>query len=57
MSKIIEWFVKTTEDLKDFDAHMQDEMQKYANKQCKKAFVIGTLAGTVLGFVLKAMVF
>jgi hypothetical protein len=57
MSKIIEWFVKTTEDLKDFDAHMQDEIQKYANKQCKKAFVIGTLAGTVLGFVLKAMVF
>lgn len=24
MQKIIDWFVKTTEDLKDFDTHMQE---------------------------------
>lgn len=57
MQKIIDWFVKTTEDLKDFDAHMQEEIQRYANKQCKKAFIVGASIGAILGFILKAVVF
>lgn len=57
MQKIIDWFVKTTEDLKDFDTHMQEEIQRYANKQCKKAFIVGTFIGVVFGFILKAVIF
>lgn len=57
MQKIIDWFVKTTEDLKEFDAHMQEEIQRYANKQCKKAFIVGTSIGVVFGFILKAVIF
>lgn len=57
MKKIIDWFLKTTEDLKDFDAHMQEEIQRYANKQCQKAFVVGASIGATLVFILKAVVF
>lgn len=63
MKNIIEWFIKTTEDLKGFDAHlqeemqMQEEMQKYANKQCKKALLAGAIIGMGLGIVIKAYIF
>jgi hypothetical protein len=57
MKNIIEWLIKTTEDLKGFDAHLQEEMQKYANKQCKKAFLAGTIMGVGLGIVIKAYIF
>lgn len=57
MKNIIEWFIKTTEDLKGFDSHLQEEIQKYANKQCKKAFLTGTIIGVGLGIVIKAYIF
>ena len=57
MQKIIDWFVQPTEDLKEFDAHMQEELQRYANKQCKKAFIVGASIGAILGFILKSVVF
>lgn len=57
MKNIIEWFIKTTEDLKGFDAHLQEEMQKYANKQCKKAFLVGTIIGVLLGIAVKSYIF
>jgi len=57
MDKIIGFLFRTAEDLQHFDKKRKEEMQKYANKQCKKAFVVGVAAGTLLGFVLKATVF
>lgn len=57
MKNIIEWFIKTTEDLKGFDAHLQEEMQKYANKQCEKAFLVGAIIGVVLGIAVKSYIF
>lgn len=57
MDKIISFLFKTAGDLKNFDKKRKEEIQKYANKQCKKAFVVGAAAGALLGFVLKAMVF
>lgn len=57
MDKIIVFLFRTAEDLQHFDKKRKEEMQKYANKQCKKAFVVGVAAGTLLGFVLKATVF
>lgn len=52
MQKIIDWFVKTTEDLKEFDAHVQKEVQKYSNKQAKKAFIAGAVVGLALGILV-----
>ena len=52
MQKIIDWFVKTTEDLKEFDAHLQSEVQKYSNKQARKAFGVGALLGIIVGLAL-----
>ena len=52
MDKIIGWFAKTTEDLKEFDAHLQSEVQKYSNKQAKKAFGVGALVGIIVGLAL-----
>lgn len=57
MEKIIEWLFKTAKDLQGLDERRKREMQKYANKQCKKAFIVGVVAGALLGFALKAMVF
>lgn len=50
MQKIIDWFTKTANDLKKFDERMQTEVQKYANKQCRKALVAGAVAGVLIGF-------
>ena len=52
MQKIIDWFVKTTEDLREFDAHLQSEVQKYSNKQARKAFGVGALLGIIVGLAL-----
>ena len=57
MKNIIEWFIKTTEDLKGFDAHLQEEMQKYANKLCKKALLAAAIIGMGLDIVIKAYIF
>lgn len=39
MQKIIDFFLKTAEDLKKFDEKMQTEVQKYSNKQARKAAI------------------
>ncbi len=52
VQKIIDWFVKTTEDLKEFDAHVQSEVQKYSNKQARKAFSVGIAVGLAAGLLL-----
>jgi uncharacterized membrane protein len=57
MKNIIEWFIKTTEDLKGFDAHLQEEMQKYANKQCKKALLAGAIIGMIVSIAVKDYIF
>ena len=49
MKKIIEWFTKTIEDLKEFDNEMQGKVQEYSNKQARKAFTAGAIVGLVLG--------
>ena len=49
MKKIIEWFTKTIEDLKEFDNEMQSKVQEYSNKQARKAFVVGASVGLILG--------
>lgn len=49
MKKIIDWFTKTIEDLKEFDGEMQSKVQEYSNKQARKAFVVGASVGLVVG--------
>ena len=49
MKKIIDWFTKTIEDLKEFDNEMQGKVQEYSNKQARKAFVVGASVGLVVG--------
>lgn len=52
MQKIIDWFIKTAADLKEFDEHVQNEVQKYSNKQAKKAFIAGAIVGVAVGILL-----
>ena len=40
------------EDLKEFDAHVQSEVQKYSNKQARKAFSDGIAVGLAAGLLL-----
>ena len=49
MKKIIDWFTKTIEDLKEFDNEMQGKVQEYSNKQARKAFTAGAIVGLVVG--------
>ncbi len=49
MKKIIDWFTKTIEDLKEFDNEMQSKVQEYSNKQARKAFTVGASVGLVVG--------
>lgn len=49
MQKIIDWFTKTIEDLKEFDDKMQSKVQEYSNKQARKAFTAGAIVGLVVG--------
>ena len=49
MQKIIDWFTKTIEDLKEFDDEMQSKVQEYSNKQSRKAFTAGAVVGLALG--------
>lgn len=53
MQKIIDWLVKTTEDLKAFDEHLRAEVQKYSNKQAKKVFIVGAVCGLAIGLLFK----
>lgn len=52
MQKVIDWFIKTATDLKEFDEHVQNEVQKYSNKQAKKAFIAGAVIGIAVGSLL-----
>ena len=49
MKKIIDWFTKTIEDLKEFDGEMQSKVQEYSNKQARKAFTAGAIVGLTVG--------
>lgn len=57
--KLIEWLEQQVgrfanflsdakEDLQAFDEHVQDEIIKYSNKQCTKAFIVGAVIGVVV---------
>ncbi len=40
------------EDIQKFDDHVQTEIEKYRNKQCGKAAIVGFVAGLVLPLVI-----
>lgn len=40
------------EDVQNFDDHVQAEIEKYNNKQCGKAAIVGFCIGLLLGLLL-----
>lgn len=52
INKVITWLLGTAEDLQKFEVKKQEAVQKYANKQVKKAGVVCFLLGLVLGILL-----
>lgn len=49
MQKIIDFFLKTAEDLKSFDDKVQTKVQEYSNKQARKVATVGAVAGLIVG--------
>lgn len=39
------------EDVQKFDDHIQAEVEKYSNKQCGKAAIVGFVLGLVVGLL------
>lgn len=44
------------EDLQAFDEHVQDEIIKYRNKQCTKAFLVGLAIGVAVYAIVDRIV-
>jgi hypothetical protein len=48
IDKLISFLVDTKEDLQAFDEHVQEEIMKYRNQQCTKAFLVGCFIGGLI---------
>lgn len=53
--KIADWFTKTAGDLQKFDGKVQNEIQKYSNKQAKKVAIVCSAVFFVFGLVIGKM--
>lgn len=56
MQKLIDWLTKTKADLEAFDNKVQDKVAEYGNKQAKKAFYAGAVAGAVCVLIVLALI-
>lgn len=61
--KIIEWLElqvgrfanflgDAKEDIQKFDDHIQEEIEKYSNRQCGRAVIVGFVIGLCLGLLI-----
>lgn len=48
IDRLASFLFDAKEDIQAFDEHIQEEVVKYKNKQCIKAFAVGLAIGVVI---------